>query len=824
MRTFIQISLLFFSLNVFSQVEPRLYQATRIADKIQIDGELNEPIWESGEIATNFIALEPEPGAKPIQPSEVRILYDDEAIFIGAFLKEVSKDSVLQELTERDRIGNSDWFGFVVDTYRDNLNGFEFIVTSAGVQFDAKLSTFGEDETWNAVWYSETTITDEGWYCEMKIPYSAIRFPKQNIQDWNINLIRNIRRVRQKVFWNEIDPTIDGFLTQSGNMKGVEDIESPFRLSITPYLALGYQNNQNNEPGNQNIKSIAGGMDLKYGINDAYTLDLTLVPDFSQVQSDNTVLNLTQFEVKYNEQRQFFTEGIELFNKADLIYFRRIGGTPLLHYDVEDNLDSSHHMVENPDRQQLINALKVSGRGTNGLGVGVFNALTNNTYATVSNNEGYNQSVLTDPLTNYNAFVLDQNLKNNSFVSLINTNVSRKGNFYNANVLGTQFKFMDKNNMYGIQGSGSWSKKYGESIVEIENESGFTYEVGIGKFSGNFNAWIENEVISDDYDRNDMGFSTITNVVSTEGGIMYNIYDPFGNYNRAGTGIVAEYINLYNTGDFAEFAIYTDMFLITKKFNAYGYWINLEPVKNHDYWETRTFDQFYLRPENYNFGVWFSSDYRKVFAFDININYRTYNSDWNRFNVNFSPRIRASDKMSFIFDLGSYNSTNEIGWADETDTDIILGKRDRNTIETIFNIKYTFTNRMGLTFRLRHYWSKVNYKEYYSLLDDGGLGISDYSNYNENGIDQNNINFNIFNIDMVYRWVFSPGSEVNFIWKNIIQSNELNVNVDYFQNLENTLNQDKINSVTLKVLYYLDYLWVKKLTTKNKTRREGKPL
>ena len=128
---------------------------------------------------------------------------------------------------------------------------------------------------------------------------------------------------------------------------------------------------------------------------------------------------------------------------------------------------------------------------------------------------------------------------------------------------------------------------------------------------------------------------------------------------------------------------------------------------------------------------------------------------------------------------------------------------------------------MGLTFRLRHYWSTVDYSEYYALNLDGTLRPTDYSNFDDDGFDQNNINFNIFNIDMVYQWVFSPGSEVNFIWKNIIQSNDVNANVNYFNNLENTLNQDKINSLTIKVLYYLDYLWVKKLTTKNKRRTQG---
>ena len=806
------------TLSSFAAANQRHYEIIRISETIDVDGELNEEVWKQGNVASDFISLEPVPGAKPIQPSEVRIFYDDEAIYVGAYLKDVSKDSILRELTERDQIGNSDWFGIVFDTYQDNINGFEFIVTAAGVQFDAKLSAFGEDGSWNAVWYSETTITDQGWYCEIKIPYSAIRFPKEAVQEWNINIMRNIRRVRQKVFWNEIDPKVNGFLTQSGKMTGIENIVSPFRLSITPYLALGFQNNQNNEPGDQNIKSISGGMDLRYGINDAFTLDLTLIPDFSQVQSDNTVLNLSQFEVKYDENRQFFTEGTELFNKADLIYFRRVGGTPIYYYDVEDMIDSSETVLDNPDRQQLINALKVSGRDKKGLGVGVFNAITQNTYANISSENGTSHQLVTDPLTNYNAFVLDQNLKNNSYLSLINTNVSRQGDFYNANVLGTQFKFMDKNNMYGVEGSGSWSKKYGESQVPIVNDEGYTFEVNLGKMSGNFNYSASTEVISDEYDRNDMGFSTLNNVVRSNFDLSYNIYDPFGNYNQGGAYLSIFYNNIYNSGAFAEFALYQEVFLFTKKFNAYGYYIYLEPTANHDYWETRVEDRFYLRPPNYEFSAWYSSDYRKVFAFDARLTYHTFNSDRRQVLVAFSPRVRVNDKLSFILDLSSYDFKNDIGWADETSEDIILGKRDQNTVESTLNIKYTFTNKMGLNFRLRHYWSVVEYSEYYSLQENGSILLSDYKNLDENGNDLNNINFNIFNIDMVYRWVFSPGSEVNFIWKNIIQSNEINTEVNYFQNLRNTLQQEQINSLTIKVLYYLDYLWVKNLASQRHIR------
>lgn len=492
----------------------RHYTAIRKVNEIKLDGELNDIAWNDAEIATGFISLEPVPGLPAIQPTEVKIIYDDEAIYIGAFMHEVSKDSILRELTERDDIGNSDYFGIVFDTYEDNINGFQFMITPAGTQVDARITTFGEDDNWNAVWYSETTITDSGWVAEIKIPYSAIRFPKKEIQEWNMNMFREIRRTRQKVFWNELDPKVDGFLTQSGNMHGIRDIDAPLRLSFVPYFAFGYQNNSGGDIGATNSFTYSGGMDLKYGINDAFTLDMTLVPDFSQAQSDNTILNLTQFEVRYDENRQFFTEGTELFDKADLIYWRRVGGTPILQYAVEDSLNDGDILVKNPDVTQLLNAFKISGRNTNGMGIGVFNAFTKPMYAEINNDENGSRTILTDPFTNYNAVVIDQNLKNNSYLSFINTNVSRANDFYNANVLGTQFKFLEKTNTYGVSGSGSWNTKYGNSAIDVDFNNGFTYDIEVGKASGNLTYYIENEIVSDTYDRNDFGFLRFNNIIT----------------------------------------------------------------------------------------------------------------------------------------------------------------------------------------------------------------------------------------------------------------------------------------------------------------------
>jgi hypothetical protein len=199
-----------------------------------------------------------------------------------------------------------------------------------------------------------------------------------------------------------------GFLTQEGIWKGVSHIKPPLRLQFSPYFSVYANHYPYNLPDQKNwTGQVNGGLDVKYGINQAFTLDATLIPDFGQVQSDNLVLNLTPFEVKYNEYRNFFTEGTELFSKGNLFYSRRIGGSPIHEYDVYNNLDSNETVIKNPTESKLINATKISGRTQNGLGIGFLNAITKPQYATIENTATKEErQELTDPLTNYNVLFL----------------------------------------------------------------------------------------------------------------------------------------------------------------------------------------------------------------------------------------------------------------------------------------------------------------------------------------------------------------------------------------------------------------------------------
>jgi hypothetical protein len=801
------------------QLTKKQASANRISQAIKIDGKLDEAAWGTTASASDFVQNSPNPGLPANQRSEVWVFYDNTALYIGAKLYDARPDSILREMTERDNIGNTDWFAVVIDAYRDGNNGVGFGVTASGIQYDTKFSAatdgggfggvlYSGDESWDAVWDSEVQFTEDGWVVEMKVPYSAIRFPNAEQQVWNVNFVREVRRRREISYWNEVNPNVVGYLNQSGTMNGIANIQSPVRLSATPYFSVYAQNlhDKNSSPKNNWGRSINGGMDIKYGINDAFTLDATLIPDFGQVRSDNQVLNLSPFEVRFDENRQFFTEGTELFNKGGLFYSRRVGGRPLHYFDVEGQLAENEEIVGNPRESQLINATKISGRTNGGLGIGVFNAVAAREHATIRNVEtGDEREVQTSPLTNYNIAVLDQNLPHNSYLTLINTNVLRQGEDYEANVTGTRFLLRNKAQSYAFNGKAVLAQKYFPNSTDLSHN----YFGEISKTSGQVRWALGYNVESFDYDPNDLGYLSNPNEKSLSGEWGYHKVEPFGKFIEGHLTFNSIYGRLQKPDVFSDFGLGLDTWLLTKNRVAYGMFTWLEPVETYDYFEPRTddFSRFYLYPTNWNIGGFLSTDYRKKLAFDVNWNYRKFDETGRRrFNLTILPRYRASDRLSFYLEIGSYNWKNDVGFVANRDNgEIIFGRRDNITVGNVLNTTYIFSNKMSFSFRLRHYWAKAAYNKLYRLTEDGSLVYTDYDEFSDNS-------FNAFTIDAVYRWRFAPGSDIYLVWKNNTENFSTagpEIQYSYQKGLERLKEFPQSNSLSLRIIYYLDYLNLK---------------
>ncbi|GLR19110.1 DUF5916 domain-containing protein [Portibacter lacus] len=794
-----------------NEIPHRVLLADRTNIDIKIDGSLDEEAWTKANIADKFTTLNPKPGLPANFETQVRILYNDNSLYIGALLIDPEPDQIMRQLCERDGSTNASSFEIMIDAYQSGINGFGFKVSAAGVQRDYLLTPEGSDSNWDAVWNSSVKITEFGWVVEMEIPYSALRFPKADVQKWGINFSREVRRTRETSYWNEIDPTIEGILTQAGVLEGIQNIKTPVRLMVTPYLSFGGSTNLKQE-GSLST-GISGGMDLKYGINDAFTLDMTLIPDFSQVKFDEQVLNLTPFEVQFDENRAFFTEGTELFQKANLFYSRRIGGAPHNSKRIFDKEKEGNRITRYNNITQLLNATKISGRLQSGLGIGVFNAVVSESTADYVTQNGETQSVQVNPLTNYNVLVADQNLKNNSFISLINTNVLRFGDDYDANVTGTEFDFRTKNQKYSFAGSSALSQKYYSEYTDL----GYTYSLTAGKIRGRYNYELSYKEESPNYDINDFGFLLSPNerTVSLRGS--YNNYNARPkNIDTYKLTLSSLYSRLVAPNVFTDFSVTLNTFLRTSDFTGAGATLRLEPVVTYDYFEPRTRDysQYYAFPTNWYFNSFVSTNYNKPIALDANINVRSWNEE-NRNLVSFEiePRWRVNNKISLDWSYGWSLNKNDVGFVANSydvpgvENPVIFGKRDRKTVVNQFTTKILFNENMYINLIGRHYWSKVHYNSYHLLGSKGELIETSIDDIADDGRKKYDVNFNLLNMDLVYSWRFAPGSDLIFVVKNFANNGAeiRNLRPSYSKSVQSVYEYNNNFSMNIKVLYFIDY-------------------
>ncbi|MEN9700072.1 MAG: hypothetical protein RLZZ301_1270 [Bacteroidota bacterium] len=801
MRYFLTLAFYALSFSLFSQKQ---LEAISIDEEITIDGKLNEATWDKTETGQKWTQIKPSPGDASHVSTSVQMRYDKHAIYF-AFHCYDDPTQMSKVLSLRDDYSpNCDLIGIFLDTYNDNQNGFFFGVTSRGVQLDAKIAANDYNDKLNLVWYSAVKIVDDGWIVELKIPYSAFRFPKKEVQSWGINFSRQVSRLREESSWEKVNPDLENMLLESGDVTGVSHIEPPLRLAFMPYISSYFNKN----PGSNAQPALSGGLDIKYGVNEAFTLDMTLVPDFRQVVFDQQVLNLTPFEVQFNENRQFFTEGMELFNKAGLFYSRRIGiQAP---QRVTQTLLKPGEYLENvPQSSKLYNASKYSGRMKNGLGLGVFNAVNAEQFSTaISTIDGTKREVMISPLTNYNVLVLDQNLKNNSSVTFTNTNVWRAGSFYDANVSGLNFNINTNNNEFNFNGKGAFSAQF-----DTQNKTGYSYNLNAQKQRGALVGGVGYLEESDTYDPNDLGFNYNNNRRIIEVSAAYRNFKPEN--PKIMKWIIRSSVSrayLYNPSHYVGTYSNTSAFLLSKHFDAFGISNDNSIGESYDFFEPRVWGRSFIRPAAYAINPWVSTNYQKRLALDagFSINF-VQRENWREYNFNFSPRFRLSNGIFLIYSFEKELLLNAQGFAvpfgspSNVPDGIIFGSRDRNTLTQSVALDCIMTKRMGFSFRLRHYRSAISYTSFYTLAEDGRLqALPTFTGLDIYGNSAYNLNYNAFTIDFTYRWVFKPGSEINLVWKNSVFSADQAVQAGYWQNLNTILQQGPTNSLSFKFIYWLD--------------------
>ncbi|MCL3780682.1 hypothetical protein EMN47_09825 [Prolixibacteraceae bacterium JC049] len=787
--------LLYCSLQAFSQQTGRKsIRATRTENPPKIDGYLNDSSWDEAEIANNFSVYTPNNGA-PIPSeyaTEVRVLYNDNAVYISAKLLDPSPGQIPKEFAQRDNRGQSDYFSVTINPNDDGQNPYRYYVEASGNQLDSKVANKDEDFNWSAVWESQVKITDYGWNVEMKIPYRALRFSNTPIQSWAFNFFRRIERINTQCTWNFIDNSNGNWTQYDGLVTHFENIKPPTRLNLYPYVS-GIVNTDN---GKTEFDWNAG-LDIKYGLSENFTLDATLIPDFSQTGFDNIALNLGPFEQKLTEQRQFFTEGTDLFTKGDLFYSRRIGGSPITSAQLSDN----EKLLESPEKVNMLNAVKISGRTKGGLGIGFFNAITEKTESIIENTlSNEKRKEVINPFSNYNIAVLDYQYNKNSSVTFINTNVYRKGNFRDANAAGLLWDIGTTNNQYSLNGTLQMTNI---TDVELPN-TGYLLDFNIQKKAGNWFWKLGYSFKDKDFNPNDLSILYRNDTRTFSGNIGYRILQPTSLFNSYRIRVWNNARFQHHSGIFTENN--TGLNIRTRLKNRLNLWLWTEyttPAK--DFYEPRQGNLsgiFYKQPAEISLWQGGSTNFQKKFAIEYSIHNNRYaNSSKNRYGFNFKPRYRFNNKFSLQYGLKFRQTDNDRGYVEEQDDKIVFGQRNRTTYNNLITGKYSFSIKSSLSMTFRHNWTTVVYDQnYFALKDNGNLTPMDYKG-------TSNLNFNRWNFDLSYVWQFAPGSQLVTLYRNSINPNSdfADANINFIENADALFNENMAHSFSLKMVYFIDY-------------------
>lgn len=554
-----------------------LMHAVRLGEdyQIKLDGRLDEPVWQKVPVATDFTQRFPNDMARATQRTEVRLVYTDDAIYVGFIAYDTAPDSILAPLFRRDGSQPSDWVYVSFDSYNDRRTAFSFAVNPRGVQKDVLyFDDNKEDVLWDAVWEAKTYIGPDGWSAEMRIPFSQLRFSSRSeALSWGVNFQRRLARNGEIAFWSPTPRTQESLVSQFGRLQGINNLAEPRRLEIAPYSAgslLRAPNPGNGNPYyNSNQFSTNVGGDIKYGLTSDFTLTATINPDFGQVEADPAVINLTANENFFNERRPFFLEGSDLFLFGSTQTFSRMGN-PITFYSRRigrspqgsagrAGVSASH--IDRPDYTTIASAAKVSGKTQSGWSLGIINAYTLDEHANYIDSNQNEGRFRVEPATNYFVARTKKDFNNgNSYVGGFGSSVHRSisGSYFenylrsSAYIGGVDYEHNFGNRSWVTSGTASFTSVHGSTeAIEMTQRSparyfhrvdsdglsvdanrsslfGYATELSLQKRGGN-DHWLGSitySEVSPGYETNDIGFQNRADYRGLNGGIVFRDNTP----------------------------------------------------------------------------------------------------------------------------------------------------------------------------------------------------------------------------------------------------------------------------------------------------------
>ena len=789
---------------------------TRFNNPPKIDGIINDSQWNGLEPATEFERWMPNNGQKEREGYEsfIYLGYDDTGIYIAGKFNDPNPSLIPLEFSQRDNIWevNADSFWLSINTNDDNLNDQGFQVTSAGTLGDTYTSGEFSEDDWNfdTVFEAKVSIDENGWNMEMKIPYSALRFPSSDIQSWGIQFSRRIIEFGEFYTWNYIDTKTSTFRESLGLLNGLKNISPPTRLFFYPYLQSSVDLNKNNRP----LSGYSAGMDLKYGISNNFTLDATLIPDFGQVAFDEKELNLSPFEQKFDENRAFFTEGSQLFKKADtggfrggnFFYSRRIGDD--INLNTDELIEDNEELMSYETKSNLVNSIKLTGTTNSGLSIGIINSITEKAYANVKDlNTQEIKNKLIAPLTNYNVVSLSQTALNKySTFSFLNTNVNRGDDFKGSNNSALVVDLYDNDRKFNIN-----ANVFQSNSKSFSDTKGFRGGISLSELTGSLRFDIGWNGVDANYYQNDLGYYNLRNDQRLWAKVGYMTFKPTKLYEK-----IEAYLWMSERSRFYPKILKSQGGRIGLTLTS----LKLEEIrasfdytsKYKDFEETRKEDFFIYQPAEYELEFNYRSDSRKKLVYRSGIEHsygvnEQFNENSSETEIEFYSGYRLSNQFKVELGISNGISKNEIGYVFDENDNLYFGNRKVKFTENNISLNYNFNSYKSLNLKFRQFWSSALYKEDFFLLkSDGNRSVSEknISDYNPN------TNFNLWNLDLSYNWEFAPGSKITLLYRNNI-FNENNLSgISYYNSTKELFEKPINHQLSLRINYFIDFNLLKK--------------
>ena len=815
-----------------TMLQPKTYTTFEIDPDTAplIDGKLDDSVWKSTEWGADFIEVNPDENTAPSVQTKFKILYDQKYLYIALKALDPEPETITNRLSRRDGFVG-DRINVLIDSYHDLRTAFLFTVTAAGVRGDEFITDNGDnvDASWNPIWATKALINNEGWTAEMKIPLSQLRFSNDPNQTWGLNVSRMYFKNNEFSAWNRIPLGSAGWVSEAGELKGLNNIKPQKQIEIQPFVVTkldSYEAEAGNPYADGNDFNLNAGLDAKIGITNDLTLDVTINPDFGQVEADPAAINLDGFEIFNRDQRPFFVENKNIFdyrfadNRNNLFFSRRIGRSPQVDPETVDEA-----FIDQPKNTTILGAAKFSGKTKNGWSIGVLESITSKEFTEIRSNGSTSKS-LAEPFTNY--FVgrvqKDFNEKNTFLGGMFTaTNRSltpevsdlRKSAYSGGIDLKHQWKnrtyFMEANIvMSHVQGSKEAIKLTQENLTHLFNRvdashlevdpnrtslTGTGGRFGIGKAGGqhwNYNAGFK--WVSPELELNDIGFLRSADEMTQYTNLRYRTIKP--------TAVFRDFNMRFN--QFSSFDFEGNYNRIQYELKGSASFINNWGIDYGVAHKPRIFSNNLLRggprwrfsPENFQF-LFVGSDRRKklfgvigvihsqakednfsLLKLESQLNYQPTNA----LNISLSPEYSISKNQTQYVTQKDYRGVNRY----------VLGTIDNHTLIASLRLDYTVNPNLSIQYYGQPFISRGRYSDFKYVTNPVAERLRDrFQTYDSNQIsvsgtdflvDENRdgiVNYSFsnpdfsyvqFNSNLVLRWEYIPGSELFLVWSQGITS------------------------------------------------------